>query len=207
VGVTYNTRFVAPSEAPRKLEDLLNPKWKGRIASTPNASFYDRLALRPEWDPEKVKAFLKKLSENIGGIIRVAETPRVSSGEFIMLALGHAMGYRQEVGQGAPLGFIVPDDAAMLHYGYLGVPRNSAHPNLAKLFINTVLSEPGQKIMYETYYADHSGLPGSRSAADIRDLKARGIKILELDVQLVSKYPDMSQLNSELTKILREKSP
>ena len=59
----------------------------------------------------------------------------------------------------------MPEDVAQVGSMYLGVPRNSTHPILAKLFINAVMSEPGQRILYETYYADHPQLPGSQSAA------------------------------------------
>ena len=50
-GLTYNTTMVRAEEVPQKVEDLLNPKWKGKIASTPYAASFDRLALIWKWSP------------------------------------------------------------------------------------------------------------------------------------------------------------
>src|SRR5262245_7911149 len=44
-GFTYNTNLVPASEVPQRVEDVLNPKWRGKIASTPYAASFDRLAL------------------------------------------------------------------------------------------------------------------------------------------------------------------
>jgi ABC-type Fe3+ transport system substrate-binding protein len=64
--------------------------------------------------------------------------------------------------------------ALALQFSYLGVPRNATHPHLAKLFVNAVLSELGQRILDEVDVADHPELPGSQTAAEFSDLKARG---------------------------------
>jgi ABC-type Fe3+ transport system substrate-binding protein len=66
-GITYNTNLIRPSGVPRKLEDVLDPKWKGMIASTQNAAIFDRVAYRPEWGAEKMRAFLMRLSGHVGG--------------------------------------------------------------------------------------------------------------------------------------------
>jgi ABC-type Fe3+ transport system substrate-binding protein len=52
--IIYNTDRVSASEVPRSMEDALNPKWRGRIASTPYAVSFDRVAMRPEWGVERM---------------------------------------------------------------------------------------------------------------------------------------------------------
>jgi ABC-type Fe3+ transport system substrate-binding protein len=204
-GITYNSNLVNPSELPRSLEQFLNPKWKGKIASTVNAAIFDRVAMRPEWGAERMKGFVKKLSEHVGGLIRATESSRVITGEFVMLVMdGGVHEARRQRAKGAPLGYVIPDDAATAGFMYMGVPRNSAHPNLGKLFINMVMSDEGQKIYYEAEFNDHYKLPGSQSAAPLNDLKARGIKPLEVDVKFVVERPEMAQLTDELRKILRK---
>jgi ABC-type Fe3+ transport system substrate-binding protein len=165
-GIIYNTDFIAAAEAPRKLEDVLNPRWKGRIASTQNASYFNYVAAHPEWGTERVKAFLARLSDHVGGLIRAGEEERVMSGEFILTALENGQNVRQARTQGAPVEFVAPEDGTIVQFTYLGVPRNSAHPNLAKLFINLILTEAGQRTLYEVRFADHYRLPGSRSALE-----------------------------------------
>ena len=203
-GITYNTNLVAPNEVPRKLEDVLNPKWKGKIASTPGATGFERVSMRPEWSAEKMRDFLSRLSRQVAGLIFPGEVARVASGEFLMLVLdsgGHQA--RKVKATGAPLGHVIPEDGAVLNFQYLGVPRLSAHPNLAKLFIYAVLSEEGQKLHYEVAFHDHYLLPGSTSAAELKDLKSKGAQMLRADVQFVLRHPEMRQRSVDFEKILR----
>lgn len=205
--IAYNTSMIPPAEAPRKLEDVLNPKWKGKIASSQNASIFERIAMRPEWNAEKMKVFISKLSKNVGGLIRTTETERVVSGEFILLVMGAgAQHVRLLQTKGAPVGQVIPEDGGTVSFIHLGVPRNAIHPNLGKLFVNTVMSEAGQRLIYDVYFTDHHELPGSQSAVLLTDLKAKGVDLLRIDVEFVSEHPEMEKLRLELVKILREKS-
>jgi iron(III) transport system substrate-binding protein len=204
--IVYNTDLVRREDVPRRLEDVLDPKWKGKIAGSVTASYFDRISTRPEWGAEKMTAYVTRLAEHVGGVIRQSEEHRIISGEFVMFVLGNTHGAKQQAATGAPLAAVVPEDAAQIGTMHLGVPRNSAHPNLAKLYINAVVSEPGQRILYETYHADHFQLPGSQSAAELAQLRARGVAIRKIDVKFVLDHPQLPDLSRELKAILREKS-
>jgi ABC-type Fe3+ transport system substrate-binding protein len=203
--ITYNSDHVPRVELPTKLGDVLNPKWKGKVASTQYAAFFPRIAYRPEWGVEKMKGFLAKLSAHVGGLLRVGEESRIVTGEFIMLALGDSRAARQAKAKGAPLGCVVPEDAATANFLHLGVPRNAAHPILAKLFMNMMVSEEGQRIVFDVYYTDHHMLPGSQSAAELKALRAKGVDLLRTGVQFGVEHPEMRELSAEFQKILREK--
>jgi len=205
--ILYNPNLVGQSEIPRKLEDTLNPKWKGKIASTPYAAYFDRVAMRPDWGAERIKAYVRKLSDQVAGLIRLQEETRIASGEFLMLVLGNTHAVRPLKSKGAPLAFVVPDDAASAGFVHFGVPRNSVHPNLGKLFINMMMSEEGQKTLYDVYSADHYALPGSQSWTEMMDLRSRGTKIFDIDVQFVLEHPEMSKLSTDLQDILTKKGP
>jgi ABC-type Fe3+ transport system substrate-binding protein len=204
-GIVYNSELIPPGEVPRRLEDVLAPSRKGTIASQPNAAYFDVVATRPEWGPERMKGFVTRLSDHIGGLIRVGEESRLVSGEFTMMVLGNASNVTRARAQGAPLEFAVPPDSAVVRFIYLGVPRNAAHPNLAKLFINLVLSEEGQRANYAIGFQDHHALPGSQFGGDLR---ARGVSLdnlFKIDVHFALEHPENSQLSEELTAILRER--
>jgi ABC-type Fe3+ transport system substrate-binding protein len=205
-GILYNTDLIPAAEAPKRLEDTLAAKWKGKIASTQYAAYFDVVSTRPEWGVERMKGFVGRLSEQVGGLLRVGEESRVISGEFSMLVLGNTHSARQPQSQGAPLGYVIPADSAVVRFVHLGVPRNSGHPNLAKLFINTVMSPEGQQTLFDVYYVDHYALPGSRSAADFTDIKAQGGTILEVDVPFYAAHPEIRGIAAEYEKILREKA-
>src|SRR5919197_763251 len=86
-GVTYNSSLVKGPDVPKRLEDVLNPKWKGKIASTPYADGLRDFAVKDVLGREFMIEFTKKLSKQIGGLMRCGETDRLTSGEFLMLVL------------------------------------------------------------------------------------------------------------------------
>jgi ABC-type Fe3+ transport system substrate-binding protein len=197
---------VSAAGLPKRLEDVLNPRWKGLVASTQTAIGFDRIAYRPEWTPDRMRSFVTRLSDQVGGLIRGGEQERLASGEFVMLVMNTGS---QEVhklrARGAPLAQAIPDDASIVIYHYLAVPRHSQRPNLAKLFVNTVLSEEGQRLIYETAYYDLHKLPSSRTATELADVRARGINPLEIDVQFYLSHPEVGPLRDELIKVLVER--
>jgi iron(III) transport system substrate-binding protein len=206
-GITYNTDLVSDADVPQKLEDVLHPKWKGRIASTDYAAQFERVAIRPEWGAERMKGYISRLSQHVGGLVRVGELSRLLTGEFAMLVLDSGSNQidRQRI-QGAPLRHVIPSDAAVASFLYIGVPRTAAHPNLAKLYVNMLLSEEGQQILYDVNFADHYALPGSRSALQLEGLRAKGVELLKTDVQFLVDHPELHTLKDDLARILREGS-
>jgi iron(III) transport system substrate-binding protein len=203
--IMYNTELVPREEAPRRLEDVLQPKWKGLIAGAETASYLDRVSLRPEWGVERMRSFVTRFADQIGGVIRQSEDHRIISGEFRMFVLSNTHSVRERLAQGAPVASQIPQDVATIGTLHLGVPRNAAQPNLAKLYINTVMSEAGQRILYETYHADHWALPGSQSGAELRELQAQGIEIQKVNVKFILDHPELAGLAREFSTIMREK--
>jgi ABC-type Fe3+ transport system substrate-binding protein len=153
-----------------------------------------------------MKAFVGKLSPNLGGLVRGGETLRVAIGEFAILAMdGGSYQARTEQLKGAPVKHAILEDGATAVFHYLGVPRTASHPNLAKLFIHLVLSQDGQKLLFDIASYDHHALSGSRSAAELSDLTAKAVKPLLIDPQFVIDHPEDLQLRDDLTKILRQR--
>jgi ABC-type Fe3+ transport system substrate-binding protein len=200
--VLYNTELVRGADVPVNLEDVLDPKWKSKIAGSQTMGSLSRVAMRPEWGPERMKAFVSRLSQQVGGVIRNSEENRIVSGEFVMYVMGNTHGARDVQRKGAPIGYVIPPDGATAGFQHMGVPRNSAQPNLAKLLINVVMSEEGQRILWEVAATDHHALPGSQSGAEIAELKAKGSGIFDVDVQAVYERPEMNKLRVELDRML-----
>lgn len=64
--LVHDTRRVRPEELPRRLEDLADPRWKGRIGWAPsNASFQAHVsALRHGWGEARTRAWLEAVQRN-----------------------------------------------------------------------------------------------------------------------------------------------
>lgn len=64
--LVYNTATVKPEDLPKSLDDLADPRWKGRIGWAPaNASFQAHVSLlRHTWGEEKTRAWLAAVRDN-----------------------------------------------------------------------------------------------------------------------------------------------
>ena len=172
IGISYNQQLVAEKDVPRRLDDLLNPKWKGKIASTPYAASFDRLA--SVIGLEKTREFLKRFTQNVAGLIRCGEEERLASGEFVILGL-NCGNYEAERAQrqGMPINARVLTDVPIVGYWYLSIPKNSAHPNMATLFAGFLVTPEGQKLRYESVGATAHLIEGTPANKQYKELSAQ----------------------------------
>src|SRR5499427_9407267 len=204
-GFTYNTNLVAASEVPQKVEDVLNPKWKGKIASTPYAASFDRMALI--WGEEKTTAFLRTFVKHVAGLIRCGEEERVANGEFAMLVFNCDLADANEMQQkGAPANGRIFKDAGILSYWYLAVPTNSAHPNGAALLSGLLLSKEGQDILWKTEKTSSHFVEGTYMNKFVKDQERQGVKFFANPVsEVVKNHENQSRLRQKFQDILMGK--
>jgi iron(III) transport system substrate-binding protein len=159
-----NTDLVSAADAPRSWEDFLNPKWKGRIAwssslSSAGAPGFIATVLK-EYGDDKGMAFLRKLAEqkivSLEGSGR-AVTDQVIAGEY---ALGLQIFNNQPATaarSGAPIANLdlQPATASL---NTVSMTKSAPHPNAAKLLIEFLTSDEGQKLI-----ADRDYIPASPS--------------------------------------------
>ena len=207
VGVIYNSDQVKGADIPRKLDDLMSPKWKNKIASTPYAAGFREFAMPELLGKERVVEFVKKFSKHIAGVIRCGEMERLTSGEFLMLAL--ACG-DQEVNiaqrKNIPLGYAIMEDATLSHTRYGAVPKNSRAPNTAALFLAFLHTPEGQKMMWDIDGLDFHLYPESNQKKKLDAAKAKGAKVLISSPQWLAKNKHYDDTQKELEKILRGES-
>jgi len=205
VGVEYNSNLVKGDDIPRRLEDLLKPKWKGKIASTPYAAGLREFAMPDLLGREYMVEFTKKLSKQIGGLLRCGESERITSGEFLMLALTCGGNDVVTLGQtGAPIGHATVQEGTIIHTRYAGIPKNSRAPNAAALFAAYILTPEGQKLMWKHDGMDLYLFPESNMKKDVDKVRAAGGKIVVNSPQWLDSLKGYSEMQKELEKILRE---
>jgi ABC-type Fe3+ transport system substrate-binding protein len=182
-GITYNSTRVSGAAVPRTLQDLLKPEYKGRVASTPYASNFDRLALPAMWGKARTMEFATQFADQLGGLIRCNETSRIANGEFDLLALdcnqANALAAKAN---GAPVDFTPATDVPVVALVYMAVPRHAAHPAAAKLWIDHMLSREAQDILYAVDYMDSHLVPGSHTAREVDKLRAGGAPLQTFDI-------------------------
>ncbi|HEY6365928.1 MAG TPA: extracellular solute-binding protein [Candidatus Binatia bacterium] len=207
VGILYNTDLVKGNDIPRRLEDVLNPKWKGKIASTPYAAGFRELAMPGYLGREYVIDFTKKLSRHIGGLLRCGEAERFTSGEFLMLVLtcgGNDVNVLQATG--APVAHTVVEEGTVLHIRYAGVPKHSQSPNAGALLAAYLHTPEAQALLWRDDGLDLHVYPESKMKKDVEKVRAAGGKIALNTPQWLASLKGYSETQKELEKILREGS-
>jgi ABC-type Fe3+ transport system substrate-binding protein len=202
-GVIYNSNAIPKDKAPKRYEDLVDPAlapaWAGKIAIPAYTHWLVRLT--PTWGREKVLAFARKLAPLGGGRLRQGEEERIVSGEFpIMASTGGALEYMWKwQAKGAPLVGLPGSSPPTSSYYQLSVPRNSAHPNSAKLFIAFMMTKEAQAVIEKHDYRSSYLVDGTLMSNYVRSNKLKLQDPKELN-ELFMK--DNSALEEELTKIL-----
>ena len=199
-GATYNSRL-APMK-PTTLADFLRPEWKGKIASTPYSAGFDVLYAADVWGKERTTEFVTKLSAQITGLIRCGEAERIATGEYLALVMDctgqDALQWQEK---GAPVGQMMPLDAAQLRYYYFAIPKNAQHPNAAKLYSVFQMTEEGQRLSYDTWKTDLHFLPGSRMGKTVDGYLKQNVPFKEVTVEWQLQHPEINTGRSELIKI------
>jgi iron(III) transport system substrate-binding protein len=144
----YNTNFVKPEAAPRNWTDLLDPRWKGFVA-TGHPAFSGCtgvwcVGMRKLYGWE----FFEKLAKNNPRIGRSAVDPvtLMTAGE-VHVGLASANTTYRTIDKGNPIAIVNPADGLSLCVTPSAIPANAPHPAAARLFMEWLLSEGYSKIV------------------------------------------------------------
>ncbi|MBI2988012.1 MAG: extracellular solute-binding protein [Deltaproteobacteria bacterium] len=192
VVIGYNSDRITAQEAPKEWVDLLEPKWRGKIAldTEPDVMI---TGLLQAWGEEKTLKFLRALAQNQPQI-RSGHTLLVqllSAGEFPIAA--EVYGYRmaQFIAKGAPIRMVYPKPTIFTTSPVM-MAKNPPHPYTAALFYDSLLSEEGQTVVG----IDIGRVPG-RKQAKSRNPEFTKIqdsdRFLPLDPALVGKRTNDAQ--------------
>jgi ABC-type Fe3+ transport system substrate-binding protein len=177
----YNTNLVKEADVPKTYQDLLDPKWKGKIAwtydLTPGGPLGFVHNILSTMGQEKGTAYLRTFAEQqpvtIPGAQRVV-LDHVISGEYPVCVM--ILNYHAAISMkaGAPVRWLKMEPLLQT-MSLVSITGNGPHPNAARLMVEFMLSEEGQKIFADNdYIPAHPGVP-----AGIAELKpdAGGFKV------------------------------
>lgn len=188
-GIVYNSKLVAKEDVPKKWEDLLDPKWKGKITTVdPGAGGVSAFAfaqmLTPEVNNQRYGLpFLEKLKAQ--DIQFVSQDPqmvqRVASGQNPIAILVYSAYYQEVKQKGAPIEFAFPlERDNMTAHSLHCLLTDAPHPLAGQLYLNWILSREGQ--VEQTKNGSFSllkGVPapaGFESIENVKELEALPLK-------------------------------
>lgn len=174
----YNTNLVKPEDAPKSLNDLLDPKWSGKMVKAHpgfsgtimTATF--QIARDIGWE------YFEKLAKQRVMQVQSSTDPpkKLQLGERAVMADGNDYNLIQLKEAGGPVEVVYPTEGAPLIVGPNGIFKTAPSPNAAKLLRSFLYSGETQQLLTD-FTGQHSvhalvkQKPGRKALKDIKLMK------------------------------------
>lgn len=191
--IAYNTRLVPKTDAPKGYADLLDPKWKGKMGMDDKQYIWFDGLLKV-MGQEKGLAYMKRLATQEiqfrSGNTLLANL--LAAGEFGVLVNARPEGIDELSQKGASVQWVAPKPTTA-NVLPIAVARNAHHPNAARLFIDYILSEEGQKAL--------SAMGRTPARPDIRAANPRlseGLEVAVNDPAMAERFDDVAAVYNKV---------
>jgi iron(III) transport system substrate-binding protein len=143
--ITYNTKLVPKGGAPASFEDLLQSKWKGRI-SLEREEYLVTQAHMQYLGKQKAIEYFKKLAQQDLVLINghSNQAMLLTAGEFPIIVYSDIARTEELKRKGAPIEWVKAEPHITVLVS-AAITREARHPAAARLFMNYLASDEGQK--------------------------------------------------------------
>ena len=190
--IAYNTNLVKEADAPKGYQDLLDPKWKGKLVkahpSYSGTSLTGTFALSKAlgWD------YLEKRSKN--GVQQLQSTtapPKsIASGERAVQVDGNEYNLFIEIDNKSPVKIVYAAEGTPFVTSPTAIFAAAPHPNAARVFYTYLFSRDCQQLM-----TDSGNLRSFH-----KEVKAKSGHVALSDIKLLFSTPEELAVNAEDTK-------
>lgn len=192
--IGYNTGLVSQEELPKKWEDLLDPKWRGRMMlEAEDIPWF--ASLQQLLGEEKAMDFARRLAKQQLQIRRghTLISQLVAAGEEALTPTMRVNTAETLKEKGAPVEWHAIEPIAPNPPVSIGLAKNSPHPNAGQLFIDFILSREGQTVIHSL------NRNPTRSDVEQPVPRASKIKIFDMNWDRVVKH--YSRYEKDFTEI------
>jgi iron(III) transport system substrate-binding protein len=175
--IGYNTKLVRKNDVPKRWEDLLDAKWKAKVAINPN---------RPEWyiammqlkGREPARKYMQALAANKTIPTESATLARefLGAGEYPIYANAASGNMEEFKKKNAPVDWarldVLPSYPIMT-----SVSSHSPSPELARKLADFLLSEEGQKV-----FSRLQRIPAHKNVNPEPAYLIKGVKLFHIDI-------------------------
>ncbi|HEY7713767.1 MAG TPA: extracellular solute-binding protein [Candidatus Binatia bacterium] len=196
--IGYNKKTVTEGDAPKSWQELLTPKWKGKVATAgpeagPTFGWIVYISRKYGWDYfDKLHAnnpIVAPSSDETVALLATGERP---------IGIVNCFDILEAEAQGSPIGTIFPKDGLAPWWAGMAIPKAAPHPNAALLLANFLMSAEGASAASKGRHGYVAYLNKATPMA----------KVLPPISELVKDYPkvDWANLNpGEVTKQFRKR--
>ncbi|MBI3455659.1 MAG: extracellular solute-binding protein [Candidatus Rokubacteria bacterium] len=154
--IMYNKKLVSDAEAPKAWKDVLEPRWKGKIAyadATKSGSSYTLLVtwLTIYGKNDAGWKFVEDLLRQCKVLPKSSMTYQmVANGEF-PVGLTFEQAAFDFLKSGAPVGIVYPSEGTTVTLDGAAIIKKAPHPNAARLFLDFTVTKEAQDLIVEKF--------------------------------------------------------
>jgi len=159
-GLVYNTDALSADDLPNTWDELLDPKWQGRVVEDPRGRPFEVLAL--EWGEDKTLDYVRRLVETVKPELIEGTTAgilAVASGELEVTINARSAENDEQRAKGAPIDIKYLDVIPTTDY-YVAQVTGAPNPDAASCYIAWRTGE-GAPAIYELNFQPNDDVPAN----------------------------------------------
>jgi iron(III) transport system substrate-binding protein len=193
--IAYNTTLVKAEDAPKGFNDLLEPKWTGKIVKAHPGYSGTIMTATQQLSRDLGWAFFEKLAkQKIMQVQSAADPPKkVSAGERAVMADGTEYLVDILKARGEPIEEVYAVEGTPLITGPSAVMAHAPNPNAARLFYAWSMTAEAQQLNVEvgalrSVHAMVKDRPGRKKLSDIKTLREDAAAVVDQADDIKARY-------------------
>ncbi|MFC1815901.1 ABC transporter substrate-binding protein [Thermodesulfobacteriota bacterium] len=182
VGLGYNTNLIKKNQLPKTYQELLDPKWKGKLAIVGSETGVNWMAAILSAHGEEFLKQIRKQKFDVHMVSGRALNDMIIAGEYAFSPTIFDSHVNLSKKRGAPVDWI-PLEPVSSSLNQIALPKHSTHPHAALLYIDFDLSKtageiykaggynsPRKDIISLRPYKKYYGFKTTKEVAELADL-------------------------------------
>ena len=193
--IAYNTNLVKAEDAPKGFNDLLDPKWTGKIVKAHPGYSGTIMTATQQLSRDLGWSYFEKLAkQKVMQVQSAADPPKkVSAGERAVMADGTEYMVNLLKARGEPIEEVYAVEGTPLVTGPSAVLARAANPNAARLFYAWSMTAEAQQLNVEVgaLRSVHSLVkdrPGRKKLSDIKTLREDAAAVADQADDIKARY-------------------
>jgi iron(III) transport system substrate-binding protein len=154
--IMYNKKLVPDAEAPKSWKDVVDPRWKGKVAyadATKSGSSYTLLVtwLTVFGKNDTGWKFVEDVLRQSKVLPKSSMTYQMVANAEIPVGLTFEQAAFDYLKGGAPIGIVYPSEGTAIIPDGSAIIANAPHPNAARLFLDFTVSKEGQALIVDKF--------------------------------------------------------